>query len=128
MKVLSRAPTKDAILAWAKEQKGYPRAFEYRRDKNDVIVLLIDRGSGVRLDNIYVYGMSEGESEWSLVLFRPTDTEIKVQEEKETLVFSTLTGDVVLRQSFDAIGPFGDRVRRKMGGKGVSLEREKIPN
>lgn len=123
MEVLFSAGTKDAVLAWGKQQHGYCRSVDYSHGENKVVVLLIDRGSGVRLDYIYVYATSKGQKEWRLILFRPTDAEVEVREVEGKLVFRTVTQDVILVQSLDAIGPFGEMVRRKAAAQ----REQKVP-
>ena len=117
MEFLYVADSKEAILAWGnqqnvwgKQQGGYCRIFEYKHGNNHAIVLLEDVGSGVYRDNIYIFGKSEVMKEWRFVLYRPTSVEVKVCQEDSKLIFkneSTDTKDVILDQSFDALGPFG---------------------
>ena len=112
--IVWRAPSENAILNWVKERVGYVRSSKYVSGKSEVFVLLADYGSGVRLDAVYVYRKAEGESGWRLVLLRPTGTEIKVQNKSGVLVFTTVAGDVVRQQPLDAVGPFGDRARKRV--------------
>jgi len=74
---------------------------------NHAIVLLDDVASGVYSHNIYIYGKAKDMKEWRLILFRPTTTEVKVYQENGKLIFKTVTDDVILEQSFNALSPFG---------------------
>jgi len=116
---LLAAQSKESLLAWSK-QIGYTRASEYSHGNTTILVLLVDRGSGVRLDYIYVYRMSPEPKakEWHLVLFRPTDTEVVVQVTNGRMVFLTKAGDVILEQPLDAVGPLGEQVREKLRKRG----------
>ena len=119
---LDRADSKESILFWWRNQRtgwGEPRedtgqVFEYNYDDNHAVVLLDDVASGVYCHNIYIYGKAKDMKEWRLILFRPTTTEVKVYQENDKLIFKTVTDDVILEQSFDALTPFGERVSQKL--------------
>jgi len=112
MEVLYSAGSEAAILVWVKQQRGYSRSFEYKQDTHRVIVLLLDRGSGVYLDEIYVYCMSDDEEKWRLVLFRVTHTKVTVEEKGGNLVFKAENGDIILEQSLNVLTSFfGGRKR-----------------
>ena len=107
-KPLFSSDSEEEIFAWG-EKQNYCRAFEYTHDENHAIVLLNDMGSGVFLDQIYIYGKSKGMKKWRLVLFRPTDIEVTVHQENDKLIFkneSSDTKDVILEQSLETLGPF----------------------
>lgn len=88
---------------WGPKQGGYCRVFEYSNGNHQAIVLLEDIGSGVHLDRIYLFGKSTEMKDWRFVLFRPTCTEVNVYQEKDKLIFTTVSGDVLLEQSFDTL-------------------------
>jgi hypothetical protein len=122
MKAPLVAPSKEEILGWMRKQGQSYRALEYDHQNKNILVLLVQVGFGMPIEEIFVYGKSEEQSEWALILYRPTDTKVEVREGPDRLSFCTIAGDIIIEQSFDTIGPLGETARRKRAEKlsGVS--------
>ena len=112
------ADSKEEILAWGEDTYGSCQVFECTNGGNDAIVLLIDTASGVYDDDIYIFGKSKGIKKWRFVLYRPTAVQVKMYQENDKLIFKTVTDDVILEQSLDALGPFQKKVQEKWQAEG----------
>ena len=89
-------------------------ASEYQQGKNRVAVILEDTGSGLAIENLYLYAKTDEGAPWRWVLYRPTNGRIDIEETKERLIFRTASqtdgtlGKVFYVQPFDQLGPFSE--------------------
>jgi len=103
------ASNKETILEWGKQHNC--RNFEYNHGDNQIIVLLENVRTGVVHENISIFGLrtlASGEKAWYLVLYRPTNTKVKICQENSKLIFSkesTDTDEVILEQSLETLWP-----------------------
>ena len=104
---LYRACSKETILAWGRQKEQYYcEMYEYHRGGNHVIVLLRDTGSGLSLKEIYVFSKTDEMKQWQLILYRPTYTDVKVQEVNDKLIFKSAADRTILDISFDDLVVF----------------------
>ncbi len=100
MDLLYSAHNQREILEWGKKL-GYCQSITFEENKKKLLVLLIDRGSGVECDSIFVY-LWEKE-QWRFRFFRITYTKVAVENTEKSLIFKSKLGKILLEQPFDGI-------------------------
>jgi len=111
--VLCIATSKEEILYWAAQCTGWElqnrsfcRYYEIIHNDNHIIVVLENIGSGVSVENFYIFGKTKEMKQWRLVLYRLTNTEVKVQQKNGKLIITNASnGDVILEQSLEVLWP-----------------------
>ena len=101
--ILSSAPNKSIIENWGKSPFTSIRTFEYEVDKIETFVMLVDRGSGIYLENIYVYEKYSKNEEWHLRLFYKADTKVTIEKNGKSLLFKAQSGDLMVEHRLGKI-------------------------
>jgi hypothetical protein len=110
------ADSKETILAWGKQHIapdfGGNCAFfeEYTHGDNHAIVMLLDYGSGLSHNVIYIFGKSGDMKAWCLILYCPTGTRVSVRQENDKLILTnelTDAKDVIWEQSLENLWVVG---------------------
>ena len=102
--IMVMASSDDDLIDWAKSTFGSVARYDYQDNRRNILVLVVDRGSGLTLQSVLIY--EQNDYDWNLVLVRFTNSSelnpALINNSKE-LEFKSKSGKSLMRFTLDSL-------------------------
>lgn len=116
MRIPWTAKSDKEIELWAASQGTSYRSLRYDDNGKKLLVVLIDSGSGVITEDIYVF--FQEQTVWYLGVARFTNEEVRVEKTKSSLRFISIAGDLLVDQPLASLRRTPPPREKGAGAKG----------